>query len=134
VAAAGEHHKLLEVNNSSLNPLSFRVGARDNYIKMLELCRHYGTSIIINSDAHCEADAGNHGFAHALLEEVDFPQELIVNTSLDRLCGFLPKAAAILAQQEDERCGHLYRSGTIQEETVQEETVQEGNASGGNES
>lgn len=129
VAAAGEHHKLLEVNNSSLNPLSFRVGARDNYIKMLELCRHYGTSIIINSDAHCEADAGNHGFAHALLEEVDFPQELIVNTSLDRLCGFLPKAAAILAQQEDERCGHLYRSGTIQEETVQE-----GNASGGNES
>ena len=129
MAAAGEHHKLLEVNNSSLNPLSFRVGARDNYIKMLELCRHYGTSIIINSDAHCEADAGNHGFAHALLEEVDFPQELIVNTSLDRLCGFLPKAAAILAQQEDERCGHLYRSGTIQEETVQE-----GNASGGNES
>ena len=112
VAAAGEHHKLLEVNNSSLNPLSFRVGARDNYIKMLELCRHYGTSIIINSDAHW------------LLEEVDFPQELIVNTSLDRLCGFLPKAAAILAQQEDERCGHLYRSGTIQE----------GNASGGNES
>ncbi|MFR2691039.1 MAG: hypothetical protein ACLTBV_06695 [Enterocloster bolteae] len=67
---------------------------------MLELCRHYGTSIIINSDAHCEADAGNHGFAHALLEEVDFPQELIVNTSLDRLCGFLPKAAAILPSRK----------------------------------
>ena len=124
VAAAGEHHKLLEVNNSSLNPLSFRVGARNNYIKMLELCRHYGTSIIINSDAHCEADAGNHAFAHALLEEVNFPRELIVNTSLDRLCCFLPKAAAILAQQEDERCGHLYRPVTMEE----------GNAPGGNES
>ena len=123
MAAAGEHHKLLEVNNSSLNPLSFRVGARDNYIKMLELCRRYRTSIIINSDAHCEADAGSHAYAHALLEEVDFPQELVVNTSLDLLCSYLPKAAAILAQQEDERCGHLYRP----------RTAAKGKAPGGNE-
>lgn len=113
VAAAGEHHKLLEVNNSSLNPLSFRVGARDNYIKMLELCRHYRTSIIINSDAHCEADAGSHGFAHALLEEVDFPEELVVNTSFDRFSSYIPKAAAILAQPEDDRCGNLDRPRTV---------------------
>lgn len=111
-AAAGEHHKLLEMNNSSLNPLSFRVGARDNYIKMLELCKHYHTGIIINSDAHCEADVGSHTYAHALLKELDFPEELVVNTSFDRFCSYIPKAAAILAQPEDERCGHLTRPRT----------------------
>lgn len=113
VSAAAQHHKLLEVNSSSLNPLSFRVGARDNYITMLELCRRYHASVIINSDAHCEADAGNHLFAHALLEELDFPEELVVNTSPDRLIPYLPKAAAILAQGPDDRCGHLHRPHTL---------------------
>jgi len=92
VAAAGEHHKLLEVNNSSLNPLSFRVGARNNYIKMLELCRHYGTSIIINSDAHCAADAGNQRFAFELLQETDFPPELVANYSRKLLQDYLERA------------------------------------------
>ena len=44
---------------------------------MLELCRHYRTPVIVNSDAHCEADSGNHASAYALLEELDFPQELV---------------------------------------------------------
>ena len=32
-AAAREHHKLLEVNNSSLTPLSYRQGVRENYAR-----------------------------------------------------------------------------------------------------
>jgi putative hydrolase len=89
-AAAKEHHKLLEVNNSSLSPVSARVGAWDNYQKMLERCAHYGTSIIINSDAHVEADVGNHQYAHELLASCHFPEELIVNTSFDRAAEYLP--------------------------------------------
>lgn len=108
-AAAREHHKLLEVNNSSLTPLSYRQGVRENYVKMLELCRHYHTPVIVNSDAHCEADSGNHAAACALLEELDFPQELVVNTSLELLCGYIPRLSAILAQPEDARCGQLPR-------------------------
>lgn len=46
VAAAREHHKLLEVNNSSLNPMGFRPGARDNYRKMLELCKRDRKSVV----------------------------------------------------------------------------------------
>ena len=109
VSAAREHKTLLEVNNSSLNPMSFRQGARENYLKMLELCKHYKTPVIVDSDAHCEADSGDHTFAHALLEEVSFPPELVVNTSLDLLAGYIPRLTSILAQPDDARCGQAGR-------------------------
>jgi len=91
VEAAARHHKLLEVNNSSLHPQSPRPQARVNYLTMLELCKQYRVSIIMNSDAHIEADVGNHGLAMQLLEEVSFPEELVVNTSFEKLLPFIPK-------------------------------------------
>ena len=87
--AAARNHKLLEVNNTSLNPLGARKGAKDNYKELLAACIRYGTSII-DSDAHCEADVGNHSLAHAFLEEMHFPEELIVNTSLEKGGCFYP--------------------------------------------
>lgn len=97
VQAARENHKLLEMNSSSLHPQSSRPGARENYLTMLELCREYGQPIIINSDAHIAPDAGNHACAHALLEEIHFPEELVVNTSMDQLGAYIPKLAELLA-------------------------------------
>lgn len=107
VAAAGEHHVLLEINNSSLTPLSYRQGARENYVKMLELCRRYRTPVIVNSDAHCELDSGSHPRAYALLEETGFPQELVANTSLELLAGYIPRLAAVMEEPDDARIGHL---------------------------
>ena len=73
-----------------------RIGAKDNCARLLERCAHYGASVIMGSDAHCEADAGNHRYAIELLEELQFPEDLIVNTSLDRAASFLPCLAARL--------------------------------------
>ena len=98
--AAARNHKLLEVNNASLNPLGARKGAGENYKELLTACMRYGTSIIIDSDAHCEADVGNHTLAHALLEETGFPEELIVNTSLERAAAYIPKLKQLLAENE----------------------------------
>lgn len=89
-AAAGEHHVLLEVNASSLTPGSVRKNARENYEKLLECCIRYSTSIIIGSDAHIITDVGNHQAAHQLLESMAFPEELIVNTSFNKLAAFIP--------------------------------------------
>lgn len=89
-AAAKEHHKLLEVNSSSLHPQSSRPHARENYMEMLRCCIKYQTPVIINSDAHIEADVGNHQRATALLEEFGFPEELVINTSIDRLLPYIP--------------------------------------------
>lgn len=95
-AAAAEHHKLLEVNSSSLHPLSARTGAREKYYTMLELCKQYKTHIIINSDAHIEADVANHERAWELIREVNFPPELIVNSDPERLLPYLPRLEGIL--------------------------------------
>ena len=52
---------------------------------MLELCRKHHVSIIMDSDAHSDADVGNHTRAQALLEEIGFPEELVVNASRENL-------------------------------------------------
>ncbi len=83
VAAAKEHHVLLELNNSSLSAKGARKDPMPNDRKMLELCRTYKTPIIVNSDCHCAADVGGHGYADKLLEEMDFPEELVVNRSVE---------------------------------------------------
>lgn len=91
VAAAAEHGKLLEVNSSSLHPGSHRQNAEENYKIMLERCIHYRAPVIINSDAHCECDVANHARALELLAGMEFPEELIVNPSIDRLRPYIPK-------------------------------------------
>ncbi len=89
-AAAKEYQVLLEVNNNSLNPRCVRKGARENYLNMLEYCRKYRAAVIMDSDAHCEVDVGNHSLAQSLLEKVNFPEELIVNRSMRALEEFIP--------------------------------------------
>ena len=96
VSAAAENHTLLELNSSSLHPLSARMNAGENYRTMLELCKRYRASIIIDSDAHTEADVGNHERALGLIKEVNFPEELIVNSSLNKLLPYIPKLEAYL--------------------------------------
>jgi len=83
VRAAGETGTLLEMNNTSLNPLGFRVGARENYQKILTECRKQGVSICVNSDAHFSSDVGRTDYAEPLLKELDFPRELVANRSLE---------------------------------------------------
>lgn len=98
VAAAKEHHVLLEVNSGSLNPTSVRPGAREQYPIMLEYCKKYRQPVIVDSDAHCQTDVGNHVRAMALLEEVGFPQELVVNGSLEALAAYLSRLQALLSE------------------------------------
>ena len=99
VAAAKEHHTLLEVNSSSLHPLSPRPGARKNYEKMLELCKQYQVPIIIDSDAHIESTVGDHTRAHAMLEELAFPEELVINTSIEKLIPYIPVLATYMDKE-----------------------------------
>jgi putative hydrolase len=91
VLAAYEHHKLLELNNSSLKPDASRVGTKENDLVMLNLCKKYNVCITLGSDAHIEEDIGNFTYAQELLDMVDFPERLIANTDMDLLKSFLAK-------------------------------------------
>ena len=79
VLAAKETHTLLELNNSSLNPVRHKVTAHDNFCEILRLCRRYEVPIILGSDAHISFSIADYRFCTPLLEETDFPEQLIVN-------------------------------------------------------
>lgn len=89
VEAAKENHTLLEVNNNSLNPMGARKNTRGNLITMLELCKQYEQPVIMNSDAHVFSDVGRRDFSGELMRELDFPEELIVNRSVDAFKNYI---------------------------------------------
>ncbi len=88
VKAAKEKNVLLEVNNSSLNQGAFRPNARENYKELLDLCKKYKLKIILGSDAHICYQVGIFDNAEKLLEEVDFPKELVINYHEDEIKKF----------------------------------------------
>ena len=85
VLAAKEYDTLIELNNASLTDGGARVNARPLDIELLELCKEYDVPIVIASDAHIHLAVGNHDQADALLEEVRFPEHLIVNQDVNYL-------------------------------------------------
>lgn len=78
--AAKENHVLLEINNNSYKPIGYRVGSRENAKFLLAACKKYNTAVIMGSDAHIDFDVGNHDFSKEVIEENNFPEELIINT------------------------------------------------------
>ena len=80
VKAAKEKHVLLELNNTSLNPDGPRQGAFENDVKMLNICKELGVCISIGSDAHIKEGICEFDRAYKVIEDTQFPEELIVNS------------------------------------------------------
>lgn len=87
--AAKDTNTLLEVNNSSLRADSYRPGAKENYKRMLDACVKYNTPIILDSDAHIDKDVAFRKYSTALVEELQFPESLIINTNVNKLTKYL---------------------------------------------
>ena len=79
VKMAGEYNKLIEINNHSF---AVRKSSIENCRKIAELCKKFGTGIVVSSDAHFCTDIGNYNNALNMLNEIDFPEELIMNRDL----------------------------------------------------
>lgn len=84
VLAAKEHHTLLEINNSSLKPSRGKKEARKNNLEILQLCKKYGVPVILGSDAHISFDIATYDYTLQLVEESGYPEELIMNTSVEK--------------------------------------------------
>ncbi len=91
VRMAKETETLLEVNNSSLSPITFREGARENVLQMLDLCKQYEVMITTGSDAHVDVDAGNFKYVEEILEYCAFPEELVATTDIKKLKPYINK-------------------------------------------
>ena len=84
VKKAKEEDVLLEINNASLETAYFRLNTWENAKQMLELCKTNGVYVSVGSDAHYMETVGKFDGAQKLLEEVNFPEELVANTSVEK--------------------------------------------------
>ena len=82
--AARDSLTLLEVNNSSLRAITYRQNTRENITAMLRACEACGAHICLGTDAHFATAVGRFEESLALLAELDFPEELVANTSLEK--------------------------------------------------
>ena len=85
IPAALEHGVALEVNNSSFNPRSGRQNAAKNVARWLEIARAHRLPIILGSDAHIYYDVGDVSMAEKMIKEANYPEELVLNASLEGL-------------------------------------------------
>lgn len=89
VRTAKEAGKLLEINNSSMREDNNRENAVENLRTMLKLCKEYQVPVVAGSDAHVDLDVGKLGLVEKILEECEFPEELVVSTSLEKIKPFM---------------------------------------------
>lgn len=81
--AAKKHHVFLEINESSLSPMGYRGDCRDNNLQILSYAREFHHPLLISSDSHGAKGVACFPNALRLIEETDFPRELILNSNLD---------------------------------------------------
>lgn len=82
VRAAKEAHKLVEINNHSLEG-SFYKRSYGPCRQIAEACAEEGVSIAVSSDAHVCSDIGKLGSATEFLDEIHFPEELVATRSVE---------------------------------------------------
>lgn len=81
---------LLEVNNSSFKH-GYRKDAEENAKVMLALCERHGVPVSVGSDAHFATAVGAFHAAVSVLEEIGFPEELVVNLDVETFKALLAK-------------------------------------------
>ena len=89
VLASKETHTLLEINNSSLNPQRKKDAALRNNLEILRLCKKYEVPVILSSDAHISYAIADYSFIWPLLQETEFPDDLIMNLDTERFLEYI---------------------------------------------
>ena len=85
IQGAKEYGKVLELNNHSMDSECTRENAVENDTVMLNLCKKYQVPVVMDSDAHFDLLIGEFDRARDLLEKLDFPEELVLNRSVDAI-------------------------------------------------
>ncbi|MDR1943647.1 MAG: phosphatase, partial [Synergistaceae bacterium] len=86
VNTAREHGKLLEINDNSI---SVRAGSQENCRQIAEACKEAQHPVTCGSDAHVSFHVGAFSNCIRILESINFPEELVLNTSAAKLTEFL---------------------------------------------
>lgn len=85
-AEAARLGKIIEINNNSIN---IRKGGPERVRAVAEACAEQGARVSISSDAHFDEMLGDVDKALAILDEIGFPEELVINRSLEAFEAYL---------------------------------------------
>lgn len=88
IKAFGIYGKIVEVNeqSSAKNP-----AAREVCKKILLACKKYSVPIVVSSDGHFADKIAVFTKSEKLLEEIDFPDELVMNADEERFAEMIEK-------------------------------------------
>ncbi|POP41939.1 phosphatase [Superficieibacter electus] len=86
-AAAAKYNVALEINNSSF--VHSRKGSENNCRAIAAAVRDAGGWVALGSDSHTAFTLGDFSECRKILDEVDFPEERILNVTPRRLLNFL---------------------------------------------
>ena len=89
--AAAATGTLLELNNSSLSPRTYRQNAQENCMRLIEAALRHSARLIVDSDAHFHADVGNFSNVLPLLSGQSVPESVVANVSAARLLSWRKK-------------------------------------------
>lgn len=89
VEAALNRGIAIELNNSSLLETTSRPGAKERDLELAKLAARKGLPVVVSSDAHIATDVGNFVAAVELAELASIPEELVLNSSLERVLDYL---------------------------------------------
>lgn len=90
VLASKEHHTLLEINNSSLNPVRKKLTARDNNLTILRLCKKYEVPVILGKRcAYIFRYSPVRSYSTSYCKRTRFPEELILNDKVEAFKKFI---------------------------------------------
>jgi len=86
VSAAKKYGKFIEINNNSF---TVRYGCEENCLNFALECKKQGVKIVCGSDAHISFDVGKFDEVYTLLERIDMPEELIMNTKASNFIEYI---------------------------------------------
>lgn len=77
-----KNNKLVEINAGSFRSRQHYI---PNCVTIAKICKKYNVQIVVNSDSHYYADVKRLNLALEMLKEIDFPEKLIVNSSIENV-------------------------------------------------
>lgn len=89
----GRQGKLVELNEGSF---IVRRKSITNCIEIMKICKKNHVPIIVNTDSHFSAGVGCFEKSLALLHELGFPEELVVNSSVSRFQAYLKEYSNVM--------------------------------------
>lgn len=91
VKKSAETGTLIEINNASLVPNGFRGGSEKYIFDILKLCKKMEVPVIAASDAHFCTHIGDFTYVEKMFEQAEFPEELVVNRSVEKFEKYITK-------------------------------------------